>query len=223
MPFQKGNQLAARPKARPEGTKAESILVKRARAANIISLMAQGYSQTQIAEHLGITRETIRQALRWAEREGFFERAEDAILHRLAPLAIDALEAGLKKAIESGETDAALKLLEGLRMLSKGGPSREQAREIAAQSTPDEGADEITWERFTAKRKRDKDDAPPTNASRTASRREIPDSLPAIDAQIVRSSDGESHDQPHEAERGGSGGEADGSVHERTSSTGAEQ
>lgn len=130
--------------------KPENSLVKRRLAAIFIVENAQGLSQSEIARRHNTTPSRVGELMRWAEREGFFDKADEAIRNRLVPLAIDVVERGLMKALETGETDAAMKLLYGIRVLASNGPTREDLRH--ASDEIGDAAEEMTWERFTLKR-----------------------------------------------------------------------
>lgn len=169
----------------------DSILVRRARVARWIADRAAGMTVKQIAARDNVAVSTIHDAFRWAEREGFFDKADEAIRNRLVPLAIDAVERKLLKEIAEGDAEAALKVLMGVRLLSNGsGPTRQDLREASEQI--DEA--EMTWERFTIKRKLglqkdqntndDPTDAPQSAAPAGAAGAES--ELPPIDAEVIR-------------------------------------
>lgn len=212
MPFKKGQPPAPRKNVAVAHQRVESIIVKRARAANFIADMAAGMSRADVAVKYQVSVETVKASLRFAERENFFQKAEDAILHRLVPKAIDAYERALDKAVEAGDYDAAEKLLKGVRLFAAGGPARDQV----AEKDDDSSDDELTWERFTAKR------TPASHApahSHSAPERSLPGAtqeLPTKDAEIVLSPSDEASlhgSQPAEPTRVETSPGADGAVH----------
>jgi len=147
-----------RSSAGEKNTKNESLLTRRARAANFIVEIANGASILAIAERWQLSRETVRAELRWAEQQGFYEQANDALRNRIVPLALDVMEKALKKHLESGDWEAAEKILRGVRLLN---PNADRINE--AQKALDAGADEISWERFTAKRALTRQNDPPAS------------------------------------------------------------
>lgn len=130
--------------------KPENLLVRRMRAANFLADYASGMSLAAVARKYNVHPDTVKSELRWAQNQGFFEKAEDAILHRLVPLAIDVYENALRKHLETGDYDAAEKLLKGMRLFSSGSAS--QGMPKPSQEVGAGDYDELTWERFTARR-----------------------------------------------------------------------
>lgn len=189
--------------------RSESILTRRARVANFIVDIANGMSMRAVAEKYGVHPNTVQGDLRWAEREGFFEKADDAVRHRLVPLAVDVLEAALKHHLITHDTDAALKILNGVRVLATGPSRSETLRETA------EEIEEVTWERFMARRVRIPNDetAAPARAQEERAGG-TPDDLPPIDAEVVQPGDSQEGDAPLEQESAGagSGAETDGDL-----------
>lgn len=216
-PFKKGHPPLPKKNAIARNAKPESTLVLRARAANFIADMAAGMSQPDVARKYQVHVSTVKNALRFAERENFFQKAEDAILHRLVPKAIDAYEKALDKAISEGDYDAAEKLLKGVRLFASGGPARDQV----VEKDDDDGPDEVTWERFTAKR-RNSPEANPTNhphSPTVSSEPGTPGGLPTVDATIIREAGDEAglHGvEQTEPARAEGDSEADGNLHAGT-------
>jgi len=132
-------------------SKPENALVRKVRVSKWIVDLANGMTRRAIALRDNVDVTTVSHELKWAEQEGFFEKAESAILNRLVPLAIDVFERALRKHLETGDYDAAERLLDKTKLLSSVGMRREREAEEASSSSS--GSDvEMTWAAFIARR-----------------------------------------------------------------------
>lgn len=188
-----------------------SIVARRARVANWIVEIASGATHKAIGERYNVSTQLIQKELRWAEREGFFDKAEDAILHRLVPLSIDVFEKALKKALETGEFEAADRVLTKLvKFFDKGPRDRDTAVSAPGGINLNE-AEEISWERFIARRAASQqpesqhEQSTATAQSASGARDGgAPDAPLTIDAEIIREgreSDGVSGEDSRDLER----------------------
>src|SRR6185369_15868956 len=107
----------------------------------------------EVAIKYRTTSQHVSNMLRWAEKENFFQKAQDAIDNRLIPKSIDllerTLEAALRKALD-GDTDQweiAEKILKGVALLSGGKPER-VAPSTAFKPNSEEGFNEYSFERY---------------------------------------------------------------------------
>lgn len=172
-------------RARPQNK-----LARRARAANFVVDSARGMSQAAIARKYGVSPHTVKEELRWAEREGFFQKAEDAIADRLVPLAIDVYEAALREALITKDFTGAKELLKGVGLFSNG--AAKSAREVSANEDDPaaKAAEELDWESFLARREqrlnetKDSGGVAPESASGTSL-----EAAPVVEAEVLARSD----------------------------------
>jgi hypothetical protein len=184
----------------------ENILVKRARAAQWIVEAASGLTYKQIAQKHDTTITTVYRVMKWAEREGFFEKADEAVRNRLVPIAIDAVEKKILREIAEGEAETALKILFGVRVLSTGGGPTRSDMQAADQSVSDAVE---TWEKFTFERAQrvtrngeqtGNAESAPRDGAHGASEDPI-----TVEAEIILPSSSEVGVLSHEEERAGDG------------------
>jgi hypothetical protein len=87
----------------------------RLRALQMIQLRLRGKSLVAIGKEFGVSEQTVRRSLNWAERTGLVESFEDQILQELVPEAMKTIKA----AIQGNNVDAALEVFKGVGLLKK--------------------------------------------------------------------------------------------------------
>lgn len=191
-------------------TRADSVIVWRARAATYLSDMAMGLNIAAIAKKYNVSTYIVKQTLDWAKRENFYEKATDAINNRLVPKAIDVFEVALNKALQTGDIEAAKEVLKGIRLLG-GGPQRNVGASPEDVATSNGNASSstqsLTWERFMMTRSvsgapDEEPSANPFDVDEGGDESDS-DSLPTLDAEIVREigdEEGDAGQQPADAE-----------------------
>lgn len=190
----------------PGKAKPVNALVRRTRAAQFLVEAAAGATQKEIAERHGLSVVTVKAELKWAEQQGFFERADEAIRNRLIPRALDAVEKTLIREAAEGTAETAMKLLFGVRVLSTNGPTRTELQN--ADQAIDEA--EMTWEKFTLTRRTTnaQQTAAPSGAETDRDARSAGDEALTVEGEIVREESEPSGLQPEREKSGGDGEDA---------------
>lgn len=98
---------------------------RKMRAAEIVKkTVLQGKTKAETAREMGISVDTLQRTIHWADQAQLFVEYEKRLLDELLPLAHEAV----KSALQDGDAQVGLKILEGIRLLNKGG-SKTKAQE----------------------------------------------------------------------------------------------
>lgn len=99
---------------------------KKLRAAEIVrKTVLEGKSKMLVAKEMGISHDTLTRTMQWAEGAQLFVEYEKRLYDELLPLAHNAV----KMALEDGDAQVGLKILEGIRLLNKNAPASKAQQE----------------------------------------------------------------------------------------------
>ena len=96
--------------------------LKRLRAIKAVKGKLIGKQNQEIADEMGVSENTIRRSLTYAERAGVFIELEDELLQKVAPAAVKAV----MSACEDGDAAVALEVINGLLLLQKNNQKAQQ-------------------------------------------------------------------------------------------------
>lgn len=92
---------------------------KKLRAMEVVKRhIVQGEQIKDIAKDMNVSQDTIQRSLEWARRANLFVQYEQKLFDELLPLAHEAV----KLALQDGDAQVALKILEGTNVLKKNAP-----------------------------------------------------------------------------------------------------
>lgn len=109
--------------------------MRRLRAKKMIQLRVQQMSKAEIARQMNISHDTVIRELKWAERQGLIQDAEDDIIRDLVPLAVKVM----KEALASNKVEMKERLKAADRVLTGTGVLK---KEVVAEA-PDGPKDEV--------------------------------------------------------------------------------